>query len=67
MQVDSSQSEQVQSWNWAAADQRLFLHQFKGLPMTVEYQQQQNDMSKSGREGVQPLARLQMELMSKVS
>lgn len=65
-QVDVQQQERVDSWRWADSDLRLLLQQFRGLRVTQQYKQTQQQLSALGPEGQAPLARVQMEMLGKV-
>ena len=64
--MDTQQPERVGNWRWEEVDLRLLLQQFRGLKVTQQYNQTQKQLAALGPEGQLPLARVQMEMLSKV-
>ena len=62
----TQQSAQTPNWRWAETDLSLLLQQFKGLKVTQQYREKQQQLSALGPEGKAPLAKAQMEMLSKV-
>ena len=62
----TQQSAHTPNWGWAETDLTLLLQQFRTLRVTQQYQERQQELSALGLEGRQPLAKAQMEMLSKV-
>lgn len=60
------QSAHTPNWQWAQTDLNLLLQQFKALSVTQQYREKQQQLAALGPEGKGPLAKAQMDMLSKV-